>query len=214
MTTAFSAQLKDRIRRQYDAGGYVLGWKLLYSPEAVLEGARVAFIGLNPGGSVGAFSDDANFSVEGGSSYAVEIWEGESSPGASKLQRQVLALFRMIGERPEAVLAGNLVPFRSPSWEKLHDKKRALAFGEEIWRDILAKGNPQLVVCMGVEVFSVLRTILNVRETERVSVGWGDICGERGEFASGALVRIPHLSRFAIITRTESQPGLRKLLPG
>ena len=47
---------------------------------------------------------------------------------------------------------------------------------------------------------------------ERISVGWGNICGERGAFEGGLLVGIPHLSRFSIVTRSESQPGLKRLL--
>lgn len=65
MKTAFGAQLKDRIERQYSAGGYSLGWRLLYSPEAVLEGARVAFLGLNPGGNHRP-PDHAEFTMECG----------------------------------------------------------------------------------------------------------------------------------------------------
>ncbi len=206
MPTEFAVQLKDRIERQYAAGGYELGWRLLYSPQAVLDGARVAFIGLNPGGSSRP-KDHAEFAMEHGSAYAVESW-----PAASKLQRQVLALFHMIGESPEAVLAGNFVPFRSPNWNALPDKQGALAFGKGIWKDILAEVRPQLVICMGSDVLAALSDILHVRETESVSVGWGNITGERGEFASGTLIRIPHLSRFGIITRVESQSGLLKLL--
>jgi uracil-DNA glycosylase len=124
----------------------------------------------------------------------------------------VLALFERIGESPEAVLAGNLVPFRSPSWKALPDRERALAFGKALWRDIFAEVNPQLVIAMGREAFTALKDILVVRDTEPIPVDWGSVCGERGSFAGGTLVGIPHLSRFPIITRSESQPGLGRLL--
>lgn len=205
----FAAALRDRIENQYRADGYELGWRLLYGPEVVLEGARVAFLGINPG-CRNPSAYQAEFATEHGSAYALESWG--TPPGEDGFQRQVLALFEKVGERPEAVLAGNLVPFRSPNWQALPNKRRALAFGKDIWRDILASARPQLVICMGVDVLVALRDILEVRETERIPVGWGDYCGERGKFASGMLIRIPHLSRFPIITRAESQPGLRKLL--
>ena len=208
MKTAFAAQLKDRIERQYSADGYALGWRLLYSPVGVLEGAKVAFLGLNPGGNYRP-TDHAEFAMERGSAYAVEHWG--ALPGESNLQRQVLALFEMIGERPEAVLAGNLVPFRSPTWDALPNKQRALAFGKGIWRDILAEVSPQLVIAMGREAFTAMRDILGARITERISVNWGTVCGERGDFATGTLVGIPHLSRFPIMMRSESRPGVRKL---
>ena len=211
MNKAFAAQLRDRIERQYSASGYTLGWRLLYSPEVVLEGARVAFLGLNPGGNYRP-TDHAEFAMERGSAYEVEHWGGP--PGTSKLQRQVLALFEWIGERPEAVLAGNLVPFRSPNWDALPDKQRALAFGKDIWADIFAQVSPQLVIAMGGEAITALTDILDVSVTDRIPVGWGSICGERGDFATGALVGIPHLSRFPIMTRGESRAGLRRLFNG
>jgi hypothetical protein len=185
---------------------YQLGWRLLYSPENVLEAANVAFIGLNPGGDHRP-PDHAEFAMDRGSAYALERW-----PGPSKLQPQVLALFRKIGEAPEAVLAGNLVPFRSPSWGSLPNRERALAFGKEIWRDIFANVAPRLVICMGTEVAAALAEILDVRRTEHVSVGWGNVSGEWGKYAGGRFVRIPHLSRFTIMTRPESRAGLTRLL--
>ena len=71
MKTAFAAHLKDRIERQYSAGRYTLGWRLLYSPEVVLQGARVAFLGLNPGGNY-CPTEHAEFAMEHGSAYALE----------------------------------------------------------------------------------------------------------------------------------------------
>lgn len=209
MKTAFAENLKDHIERRYADDRYSLGWRLLYSPEAVLEGARVAFLGLNPGGSFRP-KDHAEFAMEHGSAYVLENWG--VPPGTGRLQRQVVALFQKIGERPDAVLAGNLVPFRSPTWKALPDRQRALAFGQEIWREIFAEVRPQLVIAMGGEVTQALRHILGVGIMERISVDWGRVCGERGGFAGGTLIGIPHLSRFPIITRSESQPGLIRLL--
>jgi hypothetical protein len=206
----FAGQLKSLIEDEYVAGGYRLGWRLLYSPLDVLRVSRVAFIGLNPGGSHRP-ENHAEFAMENGSAYAQEPW-GSFRPGKAPLQQQVLALVRLISERPESVLAGNLVPFRSPSWDVLPDRRSALVFGKRIWSDILAEVRPQLVIAMGGNVFSALGDILDVRATERIEVGWGSVCGERGEFSNGTLVGLPHLSRFSIITRAESQSGVRKLL--
>lgn len=210
MRTQLATDLRNRIEIQYKIGGYSLGWKFLYGPEATLDTAQVAFIGLNPGGDF-CPTEHADFSNERGSAYAVESWDG-AAPRKSNLQRQVLTLFDKIGERPEAVLAGNLVPFRSPSWGALQDKQNALRFGKGLWTSILAEVKPRLVICMAGDAHSALQDILAVRETERVPVGWGSICGERSSFAGGSLVRVPHLSRFKIMSRTESQMGLRKLL--
>jgi hypothetical protein len=118
----------------------------------------------------------------------------------------------MLGERPEAVLAGNLVPFRSPSWDTLPRRDDALSFGEAIWREILSHANPSIVVAMGVKTMSALRDILHVTRTERIPLNCGEVCGERGGFGNGTLIGIPHLSRFGVITRPASAPGLTRLL--
>lgn len=64
----------------------------------------MAFVGLNPGGNRRT-KDHAEFAMGHGSAYAAENWG--ASPGRSKLQRQVLALFEKIGERPEAAPQGH-----------------------------------------------------------------------------------------------------------
>jgi hypothetical protein len=197
----FAAELRSQIESEYDAAGYRLGWRLLYSPLAVFQSSRVAFIGLNPGGGHRP-KNHAEFAMEKGSAYAEEAW-GSFLPGHAPLQQQVLALFKLNGERPESVLAGNLVPFRSPSWDALPHKQRALAFGKRVRSDILAEVRPQIVIAMDGHVLSALRRILDVRATERIPVGWGSVCGERGEFSNGTLVGLPHLSRF------QSSPGLK-----
>ena len=91
----FGTGFKSRIQEKYIELGYTLGWRLLYSPEAVLERARVAFVGLNPGGNQ-APADHAEFAMESGSAYAQERWG--KPPGQSTLQRQVLRLFEIVGE--------------------------------------------------------------------------------------------------------------------
>lgn len=204
----FGTGLKIRIQEKYRELGYDLGWRLLYSPEAVLERARVAFVGLNPGGNH-APVDHAEFAMESGSAYARECWG--KPPGQSTLQCQVLRLFEIVGEPPADVLAGNLVPFRSPSWETLGNKDQALRFGRSIWEEILAHTKPQLVIGMGGDTWPVLKQLLRVRSMQQELVGWGNVRGEQGAFEGGIFVGLPHLSRFAIVTRKESQEGLGSL---
>jgi hypothetical protein len=206
----FAADLKSQIESKYEELGYKMGWRLLYSPEHVLDTARTAFVGQNPGGNY-APPDHAVFAMRSGSAYAAERWG--APPGQGKLQRQVLALFRLIGERPQDVLAGNLVPFRSPSWEVLPSKDEALAFGSKVWKVILGHAKPRLVIAMGMGTsVPVLKEILRVRCTERVRIGWGSNEGERSVFDGGTFVGLPHLSRFPFATREESQDGLKRLL--
>jgi hypothetical protein len=145
------AEIENTIQRAYEVrlqqnpSGRPLGWRLLYSPRSVLEGARVAFIGLNPGGST-VDPEHGVFSSERGSAYRRDI---ENWGTSSQLQDQVLELFRRLNVSPEEVLAGNLVPFRSPSEATLEDAPGAIAFGRTLWAEILKTARPSIVVSMG-----------------------------------------------------------------
>ncbi len=203
------AEIVERIERAYRASGNQLGWRLLASPADVLEGAEVAFLGLNPGGRIRP-TDHAEFAMSSGSAYVNEQWAGNPI-GCSPLQRQVRALFERLAVKPESVLAGNLVPFRSPDWASLENKKEAIEFGSELWCELLAHARPKLVIGMGQKVTRALSVLLDTFSEERVPVGWGATTGIRADFPSGTLIGLPHLSRFGIMLRPESQQGLRKL---
>jgi len=201
--------LSKQIERAYQASGNQLGWRLLASPAHVLDGSEVAFLGLNPGGRTRP-PEHAEFAMPSGSAYVVEQWAGNPA-GCSPLQRQVRALFEGIAIEPEDVLAGNLVPFRSPDWASLKNRDESLKFGVELWRRLLTHAQPKLVIGMGREVTAAMSALLNTRRETRIPVGWGAVTGTRAEFANGTLVGLPHLSRFGIMMRRESQPGIRRL---
>lgn len=208
---AFAEGLRARIERRYRDSGHGLGWRLLYSPAVVLEGAHAAFVGLNPGG--GERRDDhAEFAMSSGSAWAVESWKGKP-PGEAPLQRQLLSLFEMLGERPEDVLAGNLVPFRSPDWKALPgDRKAAVAFGKDLWRDMILRARPSLVIASGKLPFDALREALGGTEPEKYGMSWGRASGRRCAWTGGELVGLPHLSRYPVIT--SRRDAVRQLLRG
>lgn len=206
----YSRLLRARIEHAYQTSGNKLGWRLLASPAAVLDGADIAFLGLNPGGSVQR-ADHGELSMPNGSAYVVESWGNGLTPGQSPLQKQVRALFDRLGIEPEKVLAGNLVPFRSPSWAHLDDKEAALSFGESIWRLILERARPRLVICMGSATYASLSRILGATDAQTVRVGWGSVGARRAAFEGGILVGLPHLSRFGIVTRPQSEAALRQI---
>lgn len=206
----YSGALKTLIEAAYHRSGNDLGWRLLYSPASVLDGAQVAFIGLNPGGSVHPI-DHSEFSMASGSAYLVEKWGNGNEPGQSPLQKQVRALFYRLEVEPDQVLAGNLVPFRSPNWDRLKNRHYALQFGESLWNQIFQRARPKLVVCLGGETFSALSRILSVSNAQSIPVGWGNVSGTRAIFKGGLLVGLPHLSRFGIVTRVQSAAPLREL---
>jgi hypothetical protein len=200
---------EQRIEAEYLRSGNDLGWRLLASPVSTVQGAQMAFIGLNPGGSFDP-PEHSRFAPEKGSAYEEESWAG-FAPGRSPLQRQVCALFKGLRTEPSEVLAGNLVPFRSASWGSLRNKTSAIQFGTELWREILSRARPKLVIAMGFETRRCLASLLNAREERRISLAWGKVSGARAEFDGGILIGLPHLSRFRVIDRDASQPGLEAL---
>lgn len=203
----FAHELRDEISQAYKASGNRLGWRFHYSPTHVLDGARVAFIGLNPGGTV-IDPNHGEFAMDSGSAYRDERW-----PDSSKLQRQVLALFKRLNVA-EDVLAGNLVPFRSPSWNSFNNRGEAVDFGKRIWERVLKRAAPSLVITMGGHANQAISRLLHVQNLTAMPIGWGHYTASRGQFASGTWIGFPHLSRFTIMEREASKNALDRLFDG
>jgi hypothetical protein len=200
---------ETEIESAYQASGNSLGWRFLYSPPAVLDGADVAFVGLNPGGDYES-PEHPRFARSSGSAYETESWAG-SPPGQSPLQRQVRALFRAIGAKPSAVLSGNLVPFRSPTFGSLVKQRQSVDFGRSLWQRVLTKVRPTLVITMGGDATKELASLLGAKPEIVCSLGWGSVMGARWNIGSGKMVSLPHLSRFRVIGRPASAEGLATL---
>lgn len=204
----FARTLQDEIARAYRASGNSLGWRFLYSPVHVLDGARVAFIGLNPGGST-KDPDHGEFAMESGSAYQDERW-----PSSSRLQKQVLELFRRLDVAPEDVLAGNLVPFRSPDWDSLVGREEALSFGLHLCERVLRRAAPPLVITMGRETNDAISRLIRVQDIAQYPINWGRYTASRGQFQDGNWIGLPHLSRFTIMDREASKEALNALFAG
>ncbi|WP_022696053.1 hypothetical protein [Ponticaulis koreensis] len=198
--------LKDKIKNRYEADGHSLGWRFFTSTLASSKSPNIALITLNPGGS----QDDLinpSFCRESGSAYFDESWEGKPV-GQSALQIQVQRLFKALAADPRDVLSGHLVPFRSPSWEQLKGQREQLAFGLELWTEVLERTSPALVICIGGEVFRSVKAIYGFGHESCTPAGWGEVKIRFAERAAARLVGLPHLSRFQIIGRERSEPGL------
>ncbi|MFM6832306.1 MAG: uracil-DNA glycosylase family protein [Novosphingobium sp.] len=206
-----ASELESQIHSAYLASGNTLGWRFLYSPLSVLNHSDVAFIGLNPGG---AEIEPNLFALEKGSAYRDEVWWEGCGAGGSPLQIQVQTLFQMLDVNPERVLAGNLVPFRSPCWETLRNPSDALAFGRRIWGEILRKVRPRLVVAMGEVARSEVARALGIDTLQSFPTGWGSVKAFRGETNGITLVGIPHLSRFQLMRRSKSAREIADLFHG
>lgn len=206
------ASLEARIEEAYRKSGNHLGWRFLYSPPSVIIDAKVAFIGLNPGGNRRP-TEHAEFAMTSGSAYCDEEWAGYPR-GESPLQRQVRALFTMLRTAPADVLAGNFVPFRSPSWNTLFEPQRALPFARSLWADVFKSSRPELIVTMGTLVRDEVANILGITDLTKYPTGWGHINATRGQNTHTTLISIPHLSRFRIIGRPKSASQISSIFSG
>jgi hypothetical protein len=215
------APFKEDIEREYDRLGHQLGWNFLYTPARTLApGTRLAFVPLNPG--VGMYHERPKLSFEEGSAYRVEPW----GPGGvlSTLQIQIGGLYDALAERDEGTtaeelmdqtLALNFCPFRSPDWKQLVNPKESIEFSQRMWARVLEIVEPPVIVCLGGEPMHYLDPVLRAGGAaltgpeQRDSVGWGTVTYAVRRYTTGrgevTMVRLPHLSRFRIFGRPESQ---------
>jgi hypothetical protein len=199
-------EIRQQIETEYHARQDKYGWRLLYSPWANTESAKLAFVGLNPGGTQDQ-PDHSQLSFENGSAYVCESWAG-SLAGRSPLQKQVCSLFEILGSDPADVLAGNLIPFRSKNWEGLTDKIGAIEFGINLWKRILENASPAIIVTMGTLPRSSVFRVLGVENARWESAKYGKQKLWLGDgLLNGKAVKtigLPHLSRFKLFSRQDS----------
>ncbi len=219
--TKFST-LVNRIETAYDELGHTLGWRFLASPQTTLSPqARLAFVGLNPGGST--FSPPIA-SVENGNAYRLERWD--ASGNLNPLQVQVRLLYDGLAKHlptastPELMdqtLTWNFCPFRSPSWDQLLNKDRSVAFAQELSSEVLSFAQPRVVICLGSVAAEQLSQALAshgsrlVGRPRLIPSGWGSttfgLAVHRSPQADTMLVRLPHLSRFGVFGRPSAAEG-------
>lgn len=175
--SADPARLQASIEAAYIVSGNTLGWRFLASPVDVLYGAAVAFVGLHPGGRARPDHHAEFCMATATSAYADEVWSPATLPGRHPLQQQVLSLFARLGVEPSAVLAGNLIPFRSPDWASLAGRNDALKFGLRLWRETIQAARPTTVIAMGHHSFQALYLALGASVERKVELGWGRVTG-------------------------------------
>jgi hypothetical protein len=205
-------RLESIIQQKHDDLELSMGWRLLYSPLSTIGTANIAFIGLQPGN--GKYNEShPKLSSEDGSSYEIEKWD-KNNPGEARLQKQVRILFNEVDVNPKNVLAGNLVPFRSPNWSKFTKRQDALEFGINLWMSYLSLKSRKLIITMSRPVTDEIGKVLDMGPLEKRSAGWGDVLVYRGRKDGMTLLGIPHLSRFQIMGRTESRVAIDWMLEG
>ena len=204
----FTQRLKSKIEQEYAEGEYGLGWRLLSCPIDSIHSAKICFIGLNPAGKTPDIKNDG-LSSEIGSSYKIESW-GKHLPGAAPLQKQICKMFEFLGVSADEVLSGNLIPFRSPRFADLPNRKRAMDFSKTMWREILTHSNAELVICMGNDVTRSVAQLLKINTLEKLSSGWGKVSIYVGDKDGVKVIGLPHLSTFKLFSRLECQSYLHE----
>ena len=207
----FLDQLTNEIDGAYRDLGHTLGWRFITSPKRTLSpDTDVVFIALNPGGRTNNL-DHPSASSEAGSAYLVESW-GRNPPGENKLQLQVQSMYEILNVPPESVLSGQMVPFRSPSWDELPNRQESLRFGTAIWKQVLEYVRPRLVIGMGKSVIRpcLLNILGNPYQSAAIPVRWGPVTVSVDKFKYCSVVTFPHLSRFGIMTRGASRSRIEK----
>ena len=195
----------DRIEAAHDALGHTLGWRFLTCPEKNFEGAKLLLVTLNPAGNR---RHGPSWSQESGSAYVVESWNGQQ-PGADPLQRQIQKLFAFLGYTAKDVASAHFIPFRSPRWADLGNKKQSIAFARGLWTELLQRVRPAVVVCVGHETGRQLASLVGI-SLRPMPTGWGAYTLLRGDLPGGRpFVALPHLSTFKLFGSAKYEPFLR-----
>jgi hypothetical protein len=208
--TGFELNL-DSIEAEYRRLGHTIGWRFLTSPEKNIGKADVALVTQNPGGDV----DDPNaprWSVENGNAYAIESWRGVPA-GQDPLQIQVKRMFEVLSVDINSVFSGYFVPFRSPDWNSLNNRSQPAAFGRELWKAVFSRSPATLVLAFGRDIAKDMGQILGASNPKSASAHWGNltidsyICRDHK-----ILVVLPHLSRFRLFYRPDSERSFKTLV--
>lgn len=217
---------KNLIEKEYSSNVLLeeanYGVRFLYSSKSTMnkrnfeENNRIMLVGLNPGGGrevVPKF----NYSFERGNAYIDERW-GRNRLEKNILQKQIEKLLERSGINPYKTFSCNFIPFRSPNFNMLPDKKRCIDFSKDMWENhILKVLNPKIVLCIGngspspYSFFSQLPQFRDFGE-EELDFDWGNIRIKLKQNEGALIVGLPHLSRFSFIGKDKYENSFDNLI--
>ena len=193
----------DKIEAEYRRLNFRHGWTFMATQESTLRSARVAFVGLNPGGG----GPDDRFDYKGiwalpaGNGYFDESWGPNNTK--SRIQTQVQKWHGLIDVAPGDSLCAQFVPFRSRSWNELPRKEEALAFASQLWSWVLEVSPASLFVTMGKRPAEHVSGLLGARKVAQLPTGWGKQMIDVWDSPSGKrIVGMPHPSRYSLFGRS------------
>ncbi len=171
------------------------------------------FATLNPAGNRDYPDHRGRGRYENGNAYL-----NKQTPLNNQIQQAFAHLQRRVGYTGTAhefartqIVTTQLVPFRSPDWASLHRPEESLAFVKDLWGDIFLSWRPRAVVAVGGVTLDLVSELLG-HELSRFSMpsGWGNVQIHWRECKGTRLIGLPHLSRFKIFGRPESERHLDK----
>lgn len=154
-------------------------WSFLYNGAAAFAPCKIAFVGLNPGGSITNPSGipylyTPQLSARNASYNAyLDAKDWSAGEKQTPLQHQIQDLYRQLWRKlsehssyqnkdlgfedfMRISPAINYIPFRSQNWNSLDNKNEILAFCQKLWPDILNIITPSVVLVMSEIVYSEL----------------------------------------------------------
>lgn len=196
---------------------------LLSSVESLAAKPRLLVATLNPAGSADCPDHRGRYRYEGLNAYLDIDWRGHGL-GQSPLQRQMQGVFEHLRSRTcgspvsavafarSRVVTAQLIPFRSPSESSLHRRTESVAVARAVWAELLRIWLPSTAVTVGATTAQELGVVLgSVGWEGSLPIGWGVYRMTLREFDCGTrLLALPHLSRFAILGRPQSELYLKE----
>jgi len=225
----FFSEIINDIETEYKKTSNKLGWRFLTTSKKTLtKNNGIYLITLNPGGSKEERTH-SRASCENGCAYLIEKWKDYKS-NDSHLQNQFKLLFQEVASKlnkksyvklMESSVCGYFIPFRSPNYKELKDKKEVISFSKKLWKKILSKRKFKTILCIDRLTYKTTKKILTEEKYEFLSeqnfnIGWGNYKSVISKFKKNnnlfTLARFPHLSRFPIFGRAKSKIYIEKIL--
>jgi hypothetical protein len=187
------------IQKAYDDFGFKCSWTFLCCPQARIKTARVAIVGLNPGGcdDEGHYKPSWEFSEN---VYFHEHWG--SGVNFNPLQIQIQQWHVLAKVAASETLCAQYVPFRSRDWKGLANQKKVLEFSKRLWAWLVDTTSVLTFITMGSVAGDGIADLLGCGEAELLPTGWGNVKIRVRKSPSGCRVIImPHPSRYGLFLR-------------
>lgn len=192
---------------------------VLCSVEAFDATPRLLVATLNPAGDRDYPEHRGLRRYETGNAYLTVDWNGLGA-GQAPLQLQIAAVFEHLRKRSNfneslaefarvRVVTAQAVPFRSRDEASLHRREESLDIAACMWRDIFKHWRPQAMVAIARSTADAFgRALGHVRNEGALPSGWGNYTIGLHQFDGGRILVLPHLSRFKLFGRPQSEPHL------